>query len=75
MLLTAHDCRTSNMAGDGIMISSLDISNFRGFKQLHLDGLRRFNIIVGESGSGKTALLESIFLVGAANPTVWLKLR
>lgn len=58
-----------------IMISSLSVTDFRGFREIHLDGLKRFNVIVGESGSGKTALLESIFLVSGANPGVWMKLR
>lgn len=57
------------------MIKSLEIKNFRCFKDLYIRDLKRFNIIVGESGSGKTALLEAIFLVGGASPEVWMRLR
>ena len=57
------------------MITSLHIKNFRCFRDLKLDGLKRLNMIVGESASGKTALLESIFLVRAANRVVWIRLR
>ena len=57
------------------MIKSLEIKNFRCFKDLYLRDLKRFNIVVGESGSGKTALLEAIFLVGGASPEVWMRLR
>jgi AAA15 family ATPase/GTPase len=57
------------------MINSLEIKNFRCFKELKLGGLKRFNILVGESGSGKTAFLESIFLVGGGSPEVYLRLR
>ena len=57
------------------MIRTLEIRNFRCFKDLYLRDLKRFNLIVGESGSGKTALLESIFLAGSANPEVWMRLR
>lgn len=57
------------------MINSLEIKNFRCFKELKLGGLKRFNILVGESGSGKTALLESIFMLGGGSPEVYLRLR
>jgi len=48
------------------MIHSLDIVNFRCFKQLSTDRCRRFNVIVGENGAGKTSLLEAIFMALAA---------
>jgi hypothetical protein len=57
------------------MIKSLEIKNFRCFKDLYLRELKRFNIIVGESGSGKTAFLEAVFLLGGASPEVWMRLR
>jgi predicted ATPase len=57
------------------MISSLSIKNFRGFEKLILQDLTKFNVIVGDSGSGKTALLEAIFLAGAANPEVYMRMR
>jgi hypothetical protein len=60
---------------DYVMINSLEIKNFRCFKNLKLGGLKRFNVIVGGSGTGKTALIESIFLAGAANPEVYFRLR
>jgi AAA15 family ATPase/GTPase len=60
---------------DRLMINSLEIKNFRCFKNLKLGGLKRFNIVVGESGSGKTALLESIFLAGAGSPEIYFRLR
>lgn len=43
------------------MIRSVDIQNFKCFKHLKLNDVRRLNVIVGDNGSGKTALLESIF--------------
>ena len=57
------------------MIKSLEIKNFRCFKDLYLRELKRFNIVVGEGGSGKTSLLEAIFLVAGASPEVWMRLR
>ncbi|MGA9569230.1 MAG: AAA family ATPase [Candidatus Acidiferrales bacterium] len=57
------------------MIKSLELTNFRCFKELYIREFKRFNIVVGESGSGKTALLESVFLTAAASPEVWMRLR
>jgi AAA15 family ATPase/GTPase len=55
------------------MIESISISNFRGYENLKINGLRRINIIVGHSASGKTALLEALRLGLSANPTAaWL---
>lgn len=47
-------------AGDYLMISKLSIQNFRCFKSVKVENLKRINIIVGDSASGKTALLEAI---------------
>ena len=58
-----------------LMIQRFQASNFRCFRQLNLDGLRRFNFIVGESGSGKSAFLESMFLLSAASPELYFRIR
>src|SRR5439155_17958717 len=58
-----------------VMVKTFNIQNFRCFRNVSLDGLKRFNIIVGDNGSGKTSLLEAMFLVASASPGVWLKLR
>ncbi len=44
------------------MISSFRVSNYRQFEDLHVEGLRRLNLIVGENAVGKSALLEAIWL-------------
>lgn len=44
------------------MIKSIDIRNFRCYRQLTVEKVGRINIIVGDNGTGKTALLEAIFL-------------
>ncbi|MBN1565485.1 MAG: AAA family ATPase, partial [Anaerolineae bacterium] len=43
------------------MYTSFHIKNFRGFRDLTLDGLARVNLIAGGNNVGKTALLEAIF--------------
>ena len=56
-----------------LMINSLHISNYRCFKNVRLEGLRRINVIVGASGSGKTALLEALFICGGSSPELFFK--
>lgn len=57
------------------MIHSIDIRNFRCFKELRINGCRRFNLIVGDNGAGKTALLEGIFFALASSPSIALRYR
>jgi DNA replication and repair protein RecF len=44
-------------------IHSLDITNFRNFRQLATDFAEGVNIFYGSNGSGKTNLLEAIFVL------------
>jgi ABC-type lipoprotein export system ATPase subunit len=57
------------------MIHSIEIRNFRCFKELLIDRVRRFNLIVGENGAGKTALLEAIFLALGSSPSLPVRYR
>lgn len=51
------------------MFTTLEISNFRGFRKFRIPQLRRINLLTGKNNTGKTALLESLFLLcGAGNP-------
>jgi AAA15 family ATPase/GTPase len=49
------------------MLSSLNVTNFRGFERLEIPKLARVNLIGGVNNSGKTALLEAIFLLVERN--------
>jgi len=51
----------------------LELDNFRCFKSLRLNDVRRFNVITGASGSGKTALLEAIFVAGGNSAEIYLR--
>ncbi len=42
------------------MLDHLHIENYRLFKSLQLDGLKRVNLITGKNNTGKTAILEAI---------------
>ncbi len=57
------------------MIESVEIENFRGFRELSLSGFRRINIVVGDNGAGKTALLEAMYLAGSQTVESVVKLR
>ena len=45
------------------MLEELSIQNYRIFRELKIDQLRRINLIAGSNNSGKTSLLEAIFLL------------
>jgi len=52
-----------------IALERLNISNFRGFDSLEIDGLSKINLFVGKNNSGKTSILEALFLLtGMSNP-------
>lgn len=50
------------------MLDWIRPQRFRGFSDLCIDPLRRFNIIVGCNGTGKTSLLEAVSLVTGSSP-------
>lgn len=45
------------------MITKVRFKDFRGFRDLELDGLQRVNLIVGPNNCGKTSLLEGLCLL------------
>lgn len=45
------------------LISKLNISMFRGIRELELDHLSRINVLIGANNSGKTSILEAIRLM------------
>jgi AAA15 family ATPase/GTPase len=49
------------------MIQKVEIENFRCFRSLKVEGLRRINVIVGRNSSGKSAFLEALFISSGSN--------
>ena len=47
------------------MLEELRVRNYRGFKDLQVDGFGRVNLVAGKNNVGKTTLLEAIFLLGS----------
>jgi AAA domain, putative AbiEii toxin, Type IV TA system len=52
------------------MLRDLTIKNYRSFKDFHVDGLARVNLMVGMNNHGKTSLLEAIYIL-KNNPRLW----
>lgn len=54
-----------------LILNSLEVRNFRAFRDLKIDHLGRVNLLVGKNNVGKTSLLEAIWLYAnrASTPT------
>ncbi len=58
------------------MMHSFHAKNFRGFRDLKIENLKRVNLIAGMNNVGKTALLEAVFLhLGPDNPELGLRIN
>ncbi len=57
------------------MIRKIEISNFRGIRDVQISGAKRINVLVGPNGSGKTAFLEAMFLASAGSPEIVVRTR
>jgi hypothetical protein len=61
--------KEANFMATKFYFQSIEINNFRAFKHLRLDDLKRINLIGGLNATGKTALLETLFfLLDKKNP-------
>jgi DNA replication and repair protein RecF len=50
-----------------MLITRLEVRDFRLFNELALDAHPHFNLVVGDNGAGKTSLLESLHILGRGN--------
>src|SRR5580698_3130535 len=51
---------------ENLMIEKVNLTNFRGFRELEVSELKKINLLVGPNSSGKSAFLESIFLASSS---------
>lgn len=61
-----------------LILNSLEVRGFRGFRQLQIEHLGRVNLIVGKNNVGKSSLLEALQLYAsrASTPTfIWEIMR
>jgi len=54
--------REGGIAMGTLLLNSLEIRNFRGFRHLQIERLGRVNLIVGKNNVGKSSLLEALQL-------------
>src|SRR5437588_761087 len=52
----------SESAMGKLLLDSLEVRGFRGFRDLRIERLGRVNLIVGKNGIGKSSLLEALRL-------------
>jgi AAA15 family ATPase/GTPase len=52
-----------NLSGWDFMLNDLTVKNYRCFKDLHINGFARVNLLVGMNNTGKSSLLEAIYLL------------
>lgn len=45
------------------MLTSLELSGYRGFARFRLEGLKRVTLLVGENNTGKTSILEAVTIL------------
>jgi AAA15 family ATPase/GTPase len=52
-----------------MLLKSVSINNFRGFKNLEIKDLKPVSLLIGKNNCGKTSVLEALFLlIGGNNP-------
>ncbi len=61
MTTTEAESESGAKAG-GLLLDSLEITNFRTFRHLKINRLGRVNLIVGKNGVGKSTVLEAIHI-------------
>lgn len=69
------DAQAKHITAGYQMVDSIEINNFRSFREIKAGGFRRINLLVGDNGSGKTALLEALFLAAGVSPELVLRTR
>jgi len=68
---TWHELTNLRPKDDSIVLTSVRITNYRGFREFKLRDLAPVNLLVGKNNSGKTALLEAIHLLASGgNPSI-----
>src|SRR6266849_7306838 len=65
-MLSKHEAyrkaQKGGIAMSTLILNSLEIRGFRGFRQLQIERLGRVNLIVGKNNVGKSSLLEALQL-------------
>ena len=46
--------------GSSLILDSVEVRGYRGFRQLRIERLGRVNLLVGKNNVGKSSLLEAL---------------
>lgn len=49
-----------------MILSALELENFRNYESLHLEANPKINVLFGENGQGKTSIIEAIYMCSCA---------
>ena len=56
--------------------TTINVSGFRGLRDLYLEEIGQFNLILGANDVGKTSVLEAVFLVaGLSSPQLFVRMQ
>ena len=53
---------SSRLAGKSMIIESIELKNYRNYKELHMEFNQGTNILYGDNAQGKTNILESVYV-------------
>lgn len=57
---------SSRLAGKSMIIESIELKNYRNYKELHMEFNQGTNILYGDNAQGKTNILEAVYLAGTS---------
>lgn len=58
--------RSDRLAGKSMIIESIELKNYRNYKELHMEFNQGTNILYGDNAQGKTNILEAVYLAGTS---------
>ena len=53
---------SSRLAGKSMIIESIELKNYRNYKELHMEFNQGTNILYGDNAQGKTNILEAVYV-------------
>lgn len=58
--------RSDRLVGKSMIIESIELKNYRNYKELHMEFNQGTNILYGDNAQGKTNILEAVYLAGTS---------
>ena len=54
--------RSDRLVGKSMIIESIELKNYRNYKELHMEFNQGTNILYGDNAQGKTNILEAVYV-------------